>query len=285
MTIPTIITEDVDGCSNEDEGNNDNDQEEEDKISTSVTSTSSSGTDVNGSPSVHLSWGSNKSNSNNTKNGNLRKESSCNNNCRRCASHSAKISSSASPSSSALTSSTAASENNKSVYSATMNSSNHHESTTTHPSHYHTVHGTSHIGHHHYYQSPNHLHYNQPTTNNSDGSGAGGVIGLFTSKQRNRSHSGPTYPISGFTQQIRHSALISAGMATLGTVHNTRRRQSDDSEQHSSSLRTRVSPSGSSFFDSFRYVSIFFSSSIMLFCFLSSLCPSHSIYVPQITFL
>lgn len=116
-------------------------------------------------------------------------------------------------------------------------------------SHYHTVHGTSHISHH-----PQCYPYTPLNTPSSMADGSVSPVGgcpVYYSKQRTRSHSGPTYPV-GFTQSVRHSALISAGMATLGT--SQRRRQSDDSEQASSSLRSRASPSGSSFFDSFRYV-------------------------------
>lgn len=122
---------------------------------------------------------------------------------------------------------------NESSSTSTMNSSE----SGSHHSHYHTVHG---IGNH-----------SQHGSINPDGSSSPiySLSSPFCNKQRTRSHSGPTYPI-GFTQQIRHSALISAGMATSGAT--SRRRQSDDSEQTSSSLRSRVSPSGSSFFDSFR---------------------------------
>ncbi len=122
-------------------------------------------------------------------------------------------------------------------------------STDAHPTHYHTVHGTSHIGHHH--QCNNAAASNHPSTAMSEGGCPG-----YNCKQRNRSHSGPVYPVA-FPQSMRHSALISGGMATLGA--SSRRRQSDDSEQTSSSLRSRVSPSGSSFFDSFRYVSTYYS--------------------------
>ena len=120
-------------------------------------------------------------------------------------------------------------------------------STDAHPTHYHTVHGTSHIGHHH--QCSNAI-----TSHTSPATPDGACHG-YNCKQRNRSHSGPVYPIA-FPQSMRHTALISGGMATLGA--SSRRRQSDDSEQTSSSLRSRVSPSGSSFFDSFRYVPTYY---------------------------
>lgn len=117
----------------------------------------------------------------------------------------------------------------------------------THPSHYHTVHGTTSISQNHYYERA-----------------ASPLYSTTPSKQRTRSHSGPTYPL-GFTQQIRHSALISAGISpaaaasTTGAPNAARhvyRRQSDDSESASTSLRSRVSPS-SSFFDNFRYVLLY----------------------------
>lgn len=109
--------------------------------------------------------------------------------------------------------------------------------TDTHPSHYHTVHGTS-VSQGHYY---------------GDGNGSPLYTMMMTpNKQRTRSHSGPTYPL-GFTQQVRHSALISAGIAPTATATaRVLRRQSDDSETASTSLRSRVSPNGSSFFDTFR---------------------------------
>lgn len=124
-------------------------------------------------------------------------------------------------------------------------------STDAHPTHYHTVHGTSHIGHSHH-QCTN----NSGTTSTAITDGGVGSVGSCASgyccKQRSRSHSGPAYPIV-FPQAMRHSALVSGGMTTTcSAAASTRRRQSDDSEQTSSSLRSRVSPSGSSFFDSFR---------------------------------
>lgn len=128
-------------------------------------------------------------------------------------------------------------------------------STDAHPTHYHTVHGTSHIGHSHH-QCTGSAGNATISTAITDGS-AGTCASNYCCKQRNRSHSGPAHPIA-FPQAMRHSALISAGMTTTcpAAAPSTRRRQSDDSEQTSSSLRSRVSPSGSSFFDSFRYVPI-----------------------------
>lgn len=130
-------------------------------------------------------------------------------------------------------------------------------STDAHPTHYHTVHGTSHIGHSHHQCSSK-----SGTTNSSNSTAVTEVPGgtctsSYCCKQRNRSHSGPAYPIA-FPQAMRHSALMAGGLTpTCSAAASTRRRQSDDSEQTSSSLRSRVSPSGSSFFDSFRYVLLF----------------------------
>lgn len=94
----------------------------------------------------------------------------------------------------------------------------------------------------------------QPNNVGSNSSSSSG-----SSKQRSRSHSGgPLFP-NGFTPQVRHSALISAGMAVrTGSL----RRQSDTPTMidynigeiplSSSSRSHRTSPNGSSLFESFR---------------------------------
>ena len=69
-------------------------------------------------------------------------------------------------------------------------------------------------------------------------------------RQRMRSLSGPSHPIS-VSPHVRHSALISGGLG--GNAHRpVNRRQSEDESLSSGYVRQRISPSTSSFMDSFR---------------------------------
>ena len=69
-------------------------------------------------------------------------------------------------------------------------------------------------------------------------------------RPRMRSLSGPSHPIA-VSPHVRHSALISGGLST--SSHRTvNRRQSEDESLVGGYVRQRMSPSASSFMDSFR---------------------------------
>lgn len=124
--------------------------------------------------------------------------------------------------------------------------------------HYNTIHGGGTDSYQNSLNCHSPINYErlfQPSNVGSNSSSSSG-----SSKQRSRSHSGgPLFP-NGFTPQIRHSALISAGMAVrTGSL----RRQSDTPTPidynssgeillSSSSRSHRTSPNGSSLFESFR---------------------------------
>ncbi|KAI7690883.1 hypothetical protein SSS_02833 [Sarcoptes scabiei] len=138
------------------------------------------------------------------------------------------------------------------------NSNGNSESNTQH---YYTVHGFNHDNYQQkrspinekMFMAPNELKQQQ-----------------ISQQNRSRSHSGgPIFANTGFSQQVRHSALISAGLSTRGVCSNgcqsssSSRRQSDTStpddnnNPSSSSLNSsrsyRTSPNGSlSLFESFR---------------------------------
>ena len=70
-------------------------------------------------------------------------------------------------------------------------------------------------------------------------------------RQRMRSLSGPSHPIS-LSQNVRHSALISGMGAGSHRTVNRRQSENEDSIGGSGYIRQRVSPSASSFLDQFR---------------------------------